>query len=253
MSKVVPWEVDDTDAKYGVKISDNEKESKKRGKSLSYLTLPLHSLAVKGNLGFELPGTLEEISCEWMSLVLQRQNLLQTDNIVTAIDKKRIGEDKGFTASLMLINMTFSNPVASYCPTKIVAKICGGGAGETPGFVEQQILHKIMYPNEIKFYSQVQADHVPVRIPRCFFAASRKYTHICLLEMVTFATPGDQESEEITLEKAKKVLRYLARFHAHFWGKRNMTGMVPQTCENFLAGSDLKLFPLIVKALMPRT
>ena len=100
------------------------------------------------------------------------------------MDKKPLGEDKGFTAMLMLFSLTYKRPVPDYCPTHIVAKMCGGDAGETPGFVEQQILHKIMYPNEIKFYSQVQADHIPVRIPRCYFAASRKYTHICLMEQV---------------------------------------------------------------------
>ena len=83
--------------------------------------------ALSGNIGFDVPKDLEGVDEAFLTRVLVEQNLLGPGNVVTGIDSKIIGADKGFTSNVMLAKLTYKEPPApGTAPEKLVIKIMGG-------------------------------------------------------------------------------------------------------------------------------
>jgi len=214
--------------------------------------LPLDAVALQGPLPFEMPEEASDVTPLFFTSLLQKQGFLKMTDSVVSIESKIIGEDKGFTSVCVFAELTYSdgagtNDPGRDLPKKLLVKISGGNM-ETKGLAKH-ILHKIIFPNEIRFFVENKSTNCLARWPRNFYACSRGTKHMMVMEHVD-GICGDG-MKTATKKQAVTIMIYLARLHGHFWGKRNEPDS-PTTVQNFFAGSDWKSYPIILKKVFPK-
>jgi len=167
--------------------------------------LPLDHLSLQppSAYPFPLPVSLANISASFLTSVFQHQQFLRMDNSITSIETRTIGEE-GFTSDVMLITLTYQTPTPGL-PERIVAKYSGGDVTAVKG-AAKYILHNVIFPNEIKFFSSAKLVGCPARFPRSYFASSFKQNHFMLMEDLSFARCGDGQQEGgATFEESVQV------------------------------------------------
>ena len=99
--------------------------------------------------------------------------------------------------------------------------------------------------------SNVAPSVAPFRYPKNYFCASRNQNHVMVMEdLSSFGVCGAGFKGSATLEECRSIMIYMARLHAHFWGKRSHKDS-PSTVQNLFAGADLSIYPLIIKKVFP--
>ena len=146
-------------------------------------SLPLDRFAMKGNVGFVVPKDLSSVDEAFLTNVLQGQKLLATDNEVTGMDSKIIGADKGFTSNVMLTNISYKDPPKpGTAPEKLVIKIMGADL-KVRGFIDNWILHNLIFPNEIRFFAECNVSDCEAEFPLNYFSYSRGTDHLMMMEV----------------------------------------------------------------------
>jgi len=150
----------------------------------------------------ELPLDLQDISCHWLGAALGGVE-------VTGLD---ILDASSGTTGRALIELQYAQP-GDY-PGRLFVKlppqdvrqrefVCGTGMGR----------------REALFYQQLSA-LVPVRVPRCYFAASNPAgdRYIMLLEdLASSQCTFRNASQRYSMDDLREVLSGFARLHAAFW------------------------------------
>lgn len=189
-----------------------------------------------------MPGSLDEISAEWLTSALRSTNTIQADSHVSKMSWELLGEGQGFLGDLARISMEYEGTPG---PKTAVLKI--------PTTKPENRGLGVMfsaYENEVRFYNEL-AQHLKIRMPQCYFAdledepksaviaarvlealpervtlwllnrlataagkADRRY--IVLMEDLGETRIGDQVAGA-TVAEAGDALDVLAEFHAAFW------------------------------------
>ncbi len=189
-----------------------------------------------------MPGTLDEISAEWLTSALRTTDTIQADSHVSKMTWELLGEGQGFLGDLARISLEYEGTPG---PKTAVLKI--------PTTKPENRGLGVMfsaYENEVRFYNEL-AQHTKIRMPQCYFAdledepasaviaarvlralpervtlwlldrlataagkADRRY--IVLMEDLGETRIGDQVAGA-TVEEAGNALEVLAEFHATYW------------------------------------
>ncbi|GMI06223.1 hypothetical protein TrLO_g7289, partial [Triparma laevis f. longispina] len=119
------------------------------------------------------------------------------------------------------------------------------------GLIDSFIVHSIIFPNEIRFFAENKDATCPAHYPTNYFAHSRGKDHIMVMEDLNdVAICGDGAAGGASYDQCVQVMLYLAKLHGHFWGKRHEKNS-PSSVQNLFAGSDLNIYPLLLKKVMP--
>ena len=214
-------------------------------------SLPLDEFYLKGPIPFTVPKKIEDVDAQFFTNLLRAQNLLAPDNEVTDLDSKVIGADKGFTSTVMLAKLTYkSPPLPDTSPDKLVVKIMGADL-RIKGLIDSYIVHHVIFPNEIRFFAENKDASCPAHYPTNYFAHSRGTDHFMVMEDLSDdAICGDGAAGGASYDQCVQVMLYLAKLHGHFWGKRH-EAKSPSSVQNLFAGSDLNIYPLLLKKVMP--
>jgi len=117
-------------------------------------TLPLDSVAMSGNIPFKVPTTPDSIDKEFFTSMFRCQGHITQNNEVLECESEIIGADKGFTSTVTLCKLKYkTKPEEGTAPDKIVVKLMGGGI-TVKKKVEKYLVHNIIFPNEIRFFSE---------------------------------------------------------------------------------------------------
>ena len=111
----------------------------------------------------DIPRSLEAVSPEWLTRVLQGENLIGTAK-VSRFEVERLGEGQGFMGDTARLVLDLTGTVPADAPRTLVIKIPTSdrwlrGQGEALGLYEREIL----------FYREL-APLLPVKLPRCYHA-----------------------------------------------------------------------------------
>lgn len=61
---------------------------------------------------------------------------------------------------------------------------------------------------------------------------------------------GDGAGGGASKDQVRGVMMWLGRLHGRFWGRRADADS-PSSVQNIFAGSDLKVYPILLKKVMP--
>ncbi len=157
-----------------------------------------------------LPLTSDEITVEWLNLVLREGDMLGGAPI-RSFDREVIGEGAGFVGELSRITLRYHGP-APNAPSSLIAKL------PTRDDTVRNIAQAFgFYEREVNFYQQL-AGQVGLRTPRCYYSAMEPAAgrFVLLLEDLAPARCGDQIAS-CSLDEAQLALRELAKLHATWW------------------------------------
>lgn len=151
-----------------------------------------------------IPSTIDEISPQWLS------SILQDAGSITAVEYEAVGAGVGILCSLARLRLGYEPTGAG--PRSLFAKL--------PRDVEMiRALERKnrWYEREVRFYREL-VDTVPVRTPHCYYAQFDPQSNdfVLLLEDLSDQRAGDQVAGCSPAE-AELVVTELARLHAAWW------------------------------------
>jgi hypothetical protein len=160
-------------------------------------------------LPFSLPASLEDVTAEWMTQLLQYRGMIPADVTVTSLTQKGVGMTAGYFSSIAKVKCQFSAPVN--CPVNYVAKAW-------PAF---ELLPKEaignMFVNDIKGYSEYKAADFYPR-PAVYLATYDVDKNLYALVMADAEDTGVHKvhENELTLDETKMMIPKLAKIAATF-------------------------------------
>jgi hypothetical protein len=157
-----------------------------------------------------IPETTAAITAEWLNEVLD-------DGNVTAVRAEDLGEGLGLLGEVARLHLGYAPGTEG--PPTLIAK-CQSPAPENR-FVGQLMG---FYGREVNFYNHL-ADAVPVRVPRCRYAAVADdgAPFVVLLEEITGARAIDQ-IEGASRADAELIIDQAIALHAAFWDNDALAG-----------------------------
>ena len=176
------------------------------------LELKLADLFGFGNV--RRPGD-KRFSPAWLTRVLVRSGNIKPGVEVTSIKVKPLGVGLGFTSNLNRLELEFNTDDPGF-PKYMAAKNNAKSSST-------RILAKVtgMYKTECMFYKNMT--NKLCRSPKCYYVRydNKTSNFLLLFEFYESGTliPGDAVNFNCTLSSAIKVVRFLACFHAKYWGK----------------------------------
>jgi Phosphotransferase enzyme family len=154
-----------------------------------------------------IPAGPEAITLPWLTAALRSCGVVPAAE-VTAITQVPIG-GQGWTTRMTRIALTYNRSEAG-APSTLVVKFSAQDASTRRFFGR-------FYEREVFFYRSI-APHVPLRVPRCYYADDDRSTlaHVILLEDLAPAVAGDHING-ITIDVAAEYARCIATLHAQWW------------------------------------
>ena len=163
---------------------------------------------------FELPKSLDGLTCDWLTQALERGGLEGTT--VEDFQLQPVGLGQGFMGRLGRLQVRYSNAPAG-APEYLIAKLPTDDPG---GRVMGQMLG--LWERESRFYDEV-APHIRLRVPRCYFNGVHGEDHLLLLEDLAPFETADQVAGA-TEAQARRVIEEIAGFHATWWDDPRLDG-----------------------------
>lgn len=154
------------------------------------------------------PMHVEEITPEWIDHALKEGGFLK-DACVKSIEKKVIGDAKGFLSSVVRVGIEYDSDEKT-APASVVVKI----EPEEGGFKDfGDELNA--FQREIRFYKDV-ASGLSIRLPKLYYAVDTPPAYSMVMEDLSYYTPGDQvvgmhERQVMT------TVEEIARIQARYW------------------------------------
>ena len=157
----------------------------------------------------------EAMTPAWLTAALRASGAL-TDAVVTAVTWQPLSA-QGWTTRMARLAVTYDAPSAGL-PATLVAKSAAQDAGTRASFGR-------FYAREVAFYRQV-APEVPLRVPRCYYAAyeATTHTHVLLLEDLA-PVLADDLLQGVSVDVAAAYTRGMAALHAHWWEHDRLSGL----------------------------
>lgn len=154
------------------------------------------------------PLTIEDITPEWLTWVLTREEHL-SDAAVVGFEARPIGVGIGFLSSIAQISLQYDRQ-ESAGPESVVVKL--GPSSPALRNISDEV-HA--FEREVRFYREV-APLAPIRLPRCYHASLEPPNAVLVLEDLTFATPCDQV-QGLHATAVVEVARLIGRLQGKFW------------------------------------
>lgn len=155
-----------------------------------------------------IPRSLEEIDERWLAQVLRDTGLLQNTR-VTRVERRVIGEEKGFLSVTARVAIDYDGP-ADGAPRSLVVKI------EPPAGQFRDAERRVdAFTREIRFYREL-APGLTLRLPRVVFADARGDGSALVMEDLTGLECADQ-LHGLRHEQVVATVRAIARLHAAYW------------------------------------
>ncbi len=127
---------------------------------------------------------VEEITPQWITHALREGGYLK-DASVKSIEKKIIGDAKGFLSSVVQVKIEYDT-IEKDAPVSVVVKI----EPEEGGFKDFGD-EMNAFQREIRFYREI-ADTVPIRLPKLYYAVDQPPAYSMVMEDLSHFIPGDQ-------------------------------------------------------------
>ena len=154
------------------------------------------------------PMHVEEITPQWLTHALREGGYLK-DASVKSIEKKIIGDAKGFLSSVVQVKIEYDT-IEKDAPVSVVVKI----EPEEGGFKDfGDELNA--FQREIHFYRDVAAN-LSIRLPKLYYAVDQPPAYSMVMEDLSYYIPGDQvvgmhERQVMT------TVEEIARIQAQYW------------------------------------
>ncbi len=159
------------------------------------------------------PMHVSEITHQWLTHALREGGSLK-EAAVISIDKKIIGEAKGFLSSVVRVKIDYDHKEEG-APESVVVKL----EPEEGGFKDfGDEMHA--FEREIRFYREV-AGNVPVRLPKLYYAVDEPPAYSIVMEDLSHYVPGDQLSGMHSAQVMKTV-EEIARLQAKYWNNEEL-------------------------------
>jgi hypothetical protein len=162
-----------------------------------------------------LPATPDQLTPPYLTEALRRAGALGNDGAVRTSRWTRLGEGVGFIGIVARLDLEYEGRAG---PTSIIAKFPSSEEGaRTIGNLYG------LYEREVRFYRQI-AERSQLRCARCYLAewdAHAGQSLILLEDLAAHGAVGDQLAG-CSPAAATLALGHLARFHARWWGSRDM-------------------------------
>jgi hypothetical protein len=151
----------------------------------------------------------------WLTAALQASGAL-TDGVVTAITWQPLSV-QGWTTQMARLAVTYDAPEAGL-PATLVTKSAAQDTSIRAFFGR-------FYAREVAFYQRI-APEVPLRVPRCYYAAYEAATHAHVLLLEDLAPVlADDPLRGVSVEVAAAYTRTIAALHAHWWEQDQLSGL----------------------------
>ncbi len=154
------------------------------------------------------PMHVKEITPQWIDHALKEGGFLK-DACVKSIEKKVIGDAKGFLSSVVRVGIEYDTKEQD-APASVVVKI----EPEEGGF--KDIGDELnAFQREIRFYKDVAAK-LSIRLPKLYYAVDKPPAYSMVMEDLSYFVPGDQvvgmhERQVMT------TVEEIARIQARYW------------------------------------
>jgi hypothetical protein len=162
-----------------------------------------------------IPDGPEAITPDWLTAALRSSGALK-DAVVTAVTWQPLST-QGWTTRLARLAVTYDVPAAGL-PATLVVKAAAQDAHTRVSFGR-------FYAREVAFYQRV-APEVPLRVPRCYYAAYGAATHAHDLLLEDLAPVlADDLLRDVSVDVAAAYTRDIAALHAHWWEHPRLTDL----------------------------
>ncbi len=160
--------------------------------------------------GLGVPGTMDEITPEWLTGALREGGVISHANVIGA-KKETIGAGVGILGELARVTLSYDRSEAG-APRTLVAKIPTADPG---GRAIANMLG--YYEREVRFYREIAA-RCSLPSPKCYYTAMEpeQVRYVLLIEDLGGIRIGDQLAG-CTLDEARMIVGNLASFHAQWW------------------------------------
>ena len=155
--------------------------------------------------------TLDDLTPDWFTRLLQSSGDLADDVNVTTATVVPFGHDESMMSSLSRVALTYDSSTSA--PDALIVKLAS--QAEAQRFVAEMFK---FYEREIRFYSEILPG-LALRAPTCFRAEINPASpdFVLVLEEVTGMRPVDQIGG-VGFDDALACVETLADMHAPFWG-----------------------------------
>jgi aminoglycoside/choline kinase family phosphotransferase len=158
-------------------------------------------------IALAIPDGPEAMTPAWLTTALRVSGVL-TDAVVTAVTWQPLSA-QGWTTQMARLAVTYDAPVAGL-PATLVTKSAAQDAST-------RVFFGRFYAREVAFYQRV-APEVPLRVPRCYYAAYEAATHAHVLLLEDLAPVlADDLLHGVSADVAAAYTRAIAALHAHWW------------------------------------
>jgi hypothetical protein len=162
----------------------------------------------------EFPGTVDEITPEWLTQVLRGSGAIEGERVV-AVSVGDMGGEQGNMADVSRIEVEYDSASEKSPRTLIVKSKRATLDPEWAKFAYP------MYEREVEIYRGHDPDF-NVRLPKCHFAEyDPKTTAMAIVLEDLGHLRTEREEDDLSLDDGLSTMRYLAGLHASWWGKPN--------------------------------
>ncbi|MCH7519941.1 MAG: DUF1679 domain-containing protein [Candidatus Dadabacteria bacterium] len=184
------------------------------------------------------PMHVEEITPKWVTHALREGGVLKEAS-VKSIEKKILGEGKGFLSSVVQVKIEYDTDEKG-APASVVVKI-EPEEGEFKHFGDEMNA----FQREIRFYREI-ADTVPIRLPKLYYAVDQPPAYSMVMEDLSHFVPGDQvvgmhEQQVIT------TVEEIAKLQAKYWNNEELEKLSWMPEFNDVSSDYIEKWPSFVE------
>lgn len=188
-----------------------------------------------------IPRSIDDISREWLSDLLQKKSQIPDDVTVESIIEVEIDKDLSYVSSIKKLKLLFSDHEID--PLVIIIKL-----SSTNSELLNSVKFSKLYERERVFYTKIQK-RLDLLTPHCLWISLDEKSYQQLIIMIA------QEEREVYTrevgcppEKVPSVLKAMAHLHAHFWNNLEYEWLeeIPEYFELYDIESVMRDFHLVL-------
>lgn len=184
------------------------------------------------------PMHVEEITPQWITHALREGGVLKEAS-VKSIEKKILGEGKGFLSSVVQVKIEYDFEEKD-APVSVVVKI----EPEEGGFKDFGD-EMNAFQREIRFYREI-ADTVPIRLPKLYYAVDQPPAYSMVMEDLSHFIPGDQVVG-MHEQQVIKTVEEIARLQARYWNNEALEKIAWMPDFNDISWDYIEKWPSFVE------
>lgn len=157
------------------------------------------------------PMHVDEITPRWLAHALREGGYLK-EGSVKSIEKKILGEAKGFLSSVVQVKIDYDTPQKD-APSSVVVKI----EPEEGGFKDFGDRLNA-FQREILFYREV-APNLSIRLPKLYYSVDKPPAYCMVMEDLSYYIPGDQVVG-MHEQQVMTTVEEIAGIQAQYWNNQ---------------------------------